>query len=32
MVWLTDIAEFAIPADKVNLSLIIDCYDGLIVS
>lgn len=31
-VWLTDITEFAIPAGKVYLSPIIDCYDGLVVS
>ena len=30
--WLTDISEFAIPAGKVYLSAIIDCYDGLAVS
>ncbi|MEE0955608.1 MAG: IS3 family transposase [Eubacterium sp.] len=27
--WLTDITEFRIPAGKVYLSPIIDCYDGL---
>ncbi|MBE5934772.1 MAG: hypothetical protein E7262_03140 [Lachnospiraceae bacterium] len=27
--WLTDITEFHIPADKVYLSPIIDCFDGL---
>lgn len=27
--WLTDITEFSIPAGKVYLSPIIDCYDGL---
>ena len=27
--WLTDITEFAIPAGKVYLSPIIDCFDGL---
>lgn len=30
--WLTDITEFHIPAGKVYLSPVIDCYDGLIVS
>jgi transposase InsO family protein/transposase-like protein len=30
--WLTDITEFHIPAGKVYLSPILDCYDGLIVS
>jgi len=30
--WLTDITEFAIPAGKVYLSPIVDCYDGLITS
>lgn len=30
--WLTDITEFLIPAGKVYLSPVIDCYDGLIVS
>ena len=30
--WLTDITEFAIPAGKVYLSPIIDCYDGMVVS
>ena len=30
--WLTDITEFSIPAGKVYLSLIIDCYDGLLVT
>lgn len=27
--WLTDITEFAIPAEKVYLSHIIDCFDGM---
>lgn len=27
--WLTDITEFAIPAGKIYLSPIIDCYDGM---
>lgn len=30
--WLTDITEFSIPAGKVYLSPIIDCYDGMVVS
>ncbi|NLB21569.1 MAG: IS3 family transposase [Clostridium sp.] len=30
--WLTDLSEFAIPAGKVYLSPIIDCFDGLPVS
>ena len=30
--WLTDITEFHIPAGKVYLSPIIDCFDGLPVS
>ena len=30
--WLTDITEFHIPAGKVYLSPILDCFDGLIVS
>lgn len=30
--WLTDISEFAIPAGKIYLSPIIDCFDGKIVS
>lgn len=30
--WLTDITEFAIPAGKVYLSLIVECFDGLLVS
>lgn len=30
--WLTDITEFAIPAGKVYLSPLIDCFDGLPVS
>lgn len=30
--WLTDITEFRIPAGKVYLSPIIDCYDGSAVS
>ena len=30
--WLTDITEFQIPAGKVYLSPMIDCYDGIVVS
>ncbi len=30
--WLTDITEFAIPAGKIYLSPMIDCFDGMIVS
>ncbi len=30
--WLTDITEFKIPAGKVYLSPIVDCYDGDIIS
>ena len=30
--WLTDITEFHIPAGKVYLSPIIDCFDGLVVN
>ena len=30
--WLTDITEFGIPAGKVYLSPIIDCFDGFPVS
>ncbi|ABI56878.1 IS3 family transposase [Alkalilimnicola ehrlichii MLHE-1] len=30
--WLTDITEFQIPAGKVYLSPVIDCFDGLAVS
>lgn len=30
--WLTDITEFAIPAGKVYLSPIVDCFDGMITS
>ena len=32
MKWLTDITEFQIPAGKVYLSPIIDCFDGMVVS
>ena len=27
--WLTDITEFALPAGKVYLSVLVDCFDGL---
>jgi transposase InsO family protein/transposase-like protein len=30
--WLTDLTEFHIPAGKVYLSPVIDCFDGLAVS
>ena len=30
--WVTDISEFSIPAGKIYLSPIIDCFDGLPVS
>ena len=30
--WLTDITEFSIPAGKIYLSPIIDCFDGMAVS
>ena len=30
--WLTDITEFSLPAGKVYLSPMIDCFDGLAVS
>ena len=30
--WLTDITEFSIPAGKVYLSPILDCFDGLLPS
>ena len=29
--WLTDITEFALPVGKVYLSLIVDCFDGMLV-
>lgn len=32
MKWLTDLTEFHLPAGKVYLSPIIDCFDGLAVS
>jgi transposase InsO family protein/transposase-like protein len=30
--WLTDITEFRIPAGKVYLSPVVDCFDGMLVS
>lgn len=30
--WLTDVTEFRIPAGKVYLSPMIDCFDGMVVS
>src|SRR5690606_16492121 len=30
--WLTDITEFQLPAGKVYLSPIVDCFDGMVVS
>ena len=30
--WLTDLTEFALPAGKVYLSPVIDCFDGLVHS
>lgn len=30
--WLTDITEFGIPAGKVYLSPVVDCFDGLLPS
>ena len=30
--WLTDITEYQIPAGKVCLSPMIDCFDGMVVS
>jgi len=30
--WVTDLTEFLIPAGKVYLSPILDCFDGLVVS
>ncbi len=30
--WLTDMTEFRISAGKVYLSLIVDCFDGMVVS
>lgn len=30
--WLTDITKFQLPADKVYLSPVINCFDGMVVS
>lgn len=30
--WLTDVTQFSIPAGKVYLSPIVDCFDGAVVS
>lgn len=30
--WLTDLTEFHIPAGKIYLSPIVDCFDGLLIS
>ena len=30
--WLTDLTEFQLPAGKVYLSPVIDCFDGMVVS
>ena len=30
--WLTDITEFQIPAGKIYLSPMVDCFDGMLVS
>jgi len=30
--WLTDLTEFHIPAGKIYLSSIVDCFDGMVVS
>lgn len=30
--WLTDLTEYALHAGKVNLSPVIDCFDGSVVS
>ncbi len=30
--WVTDITEFAIPAGKIYLSPVIDCFDGMPIS
>ena len=32
MKWLTDLTEFALPAGKVYLSPVIDCFDGIVVN
>ena len=30
--WLTDITEFQVPAGKVYLSHMMDCFDGVAIS
>ena len=30
--WLTNLTEFALPASKVYLSPVIDCFDGMVHS
>ena len=30
--WLTDVTELRIPAGKIYLSPVVDCYDGMVVS
>lgn len=30
--WMTDITEFILPEGKLYLSLIVDCFDGLVVN
>ena len=30
--WVTDVTEFRIPAGKVYLSPIVDCFDGMPIS
>ena len=30
--WLADVTQFSIPASKVHLSQIVDCFDGAVVS
>lgn len=32
LLWLTDITEFSIPAGKIYLSSIIDCFDGMCIA
>ena len=32
MLWVTDLTEFSIPAGKVYMSPVIDCYDGMPVA
>lgn len=32
VLWLTDVTQFSIPAGKVYLSPIVDCFDGAVVS